>query len=137
MESSRFKFRAWHSHDKVMYSAHTVDFSCSPLLTIWPWPEDVDATVAIHADELMQYTGLEDKNGVEIYEGDILKVINESYSREGELMPVSFGEYSDSEDYMDEMHYGYNIRGMPLVNCIKDGSIVVGNIHQHKELLGD
>lgn len=88
-----------------------------------------------HNIELSQFTGLIDKNGVDVYESDILSVINKSYSINGENKIVKLSEYDDNEQYVEGVHLGWNVDGYLLVDCIKDGSVVIGNIHENPELL--
>lgn len=83
----------------------------------------------------LQYTGLKNKNGVEVYEGDVLKGLTSHY---GEIVgEVKLCQYEDDDGFVHGTHYGWNVNGVPLVDLIEQGFEVIGNIHENPELLTD
>jgi len=90
---------------------------------------------------LMQYTGLKDKNGKEIYEGDIVvgKAEGEPFKSAVRYVDGYFSNCSvmgrDWYDYLEDMQRIDNIKRDIPIN--KDGAdvVVIGNIYENPELL--
>ena len=90
--------------------------------------------------ELMQYTGLKDKNGKEIYEGDIVKV--KLYKGEEEKYFVGKVEYFgssfivDADNDSDYHVYDLDGFGIDFKYNLEDCE-VIGNVWEDSDLLND
>lgn len=121
------KFRAWLKNDKKMIDVDEIHFDNGQLDFIG------DAiTFMREADEieLMQSTGLFDKNGQEIFEGD---VVTNGWKRQ----VVIFGTQEVEEDFGSiRIYRGFNLYlGGGYPNAIMSEFEVVGNIYENPDLL--
>ena len=126
----QLKFRAWRENKmhfnitKAHYEHNAMSGSGGDLWDFAEW---------LKWSKVMQYTGLTDKNGVDIYEGDFVEII--------------YGENLVGEVYFqstmgtfrvkcnDENSYPlvtYNIEANKLINVVEK---VIGNIYEPPELV--
>lgn len=93
---------------------------------------------------LMQYTGLKDKNGKEIYEGDLLRVkrsgggstsVSEVYWEQPEVRNDHTGQYESLNGYVQ--FGGWKTRSRNEWNyAMHEGNFeVIGNIYENPELV--
>ena len=120
------KFRAWYKTKKIMSEVKKINF----------WSEELDAVAFAEKHfedvELMQSTGLFDKNGKEIFEGDIVRF--EDYYIETDLPYINKGIVEWSQG-------GFTIteRASVEMEDLLDGEFldltIIGNIYENPELL--
>ena len=129
-----FKFRIWDMDRKVMLGSRYVIFYDGDFYENY---RDLEDGILIENIAVMQYTGLKDKNGVEIYEGDIVKVIS-GYGWE-DVSDVVFG-------LTDKRYGNYPAFCMPRIetesnsfsevfDCGDYEIEVIGNIYEDEYLL--
>lgn len=116
------KFRAWWKDTKRFLDCDEWYMTCSGAkylhYAVMPYKDDNFI--------IEQFTGLKDKDGKEIYEGDIV-----DYNDDCECIGVV--KYDAPEFYLEadlEIHAKMFLKGAPHQK-------VIGNIHENSELLKD
>jgi uncharacterized phage protein (TIGR01671 family) len=144
------KFRAWDKKTKKMREVDSVafhnmrsagDYDKSNLPKVYNlWGFDIidDKDVICHREAneviLEQFTGLRDKNGKEIYEGDILRREEEEPGEFEAEIYYDYGivKWDNSAWWIVFLYSGEDIS---LDDYFSETGEVIGNIHENRELL--
>ena len=122
------KFRAWDELDKKMSF-----WTLNDLIINFGYSELTEKPNVLN-DEFMQYTGLKDKNGKEIYEGDIIqfKRNNEEFRRKEIQWINHYGQWNFPNLNNNESNYKKDITPKDILDSSWE---VIGNIYENPELL--
>lgn len=130
--SREIKFRAWHETDKCWYNPRFIEMNLLGQAIIYHGLEQFEI---IPASNIEQYTGLKDKNGKEVYSGDIFRnTIN------GGTWRVYWNE-KDAAFWVDSGVAGCSLgefdwdRSERKYGFIRKNCEVIGNINDNPELL--
>ena len=126
--SREIKFRAWLKEEKKIVNVETIDFTDKSIQYLEK-SEIINAyllrRVSFDDVELMQYTGIKDKNGKEVYEGDIV-ILNDAEEENRCVVKYKYGSYILIDGDLRE----------DLSNVESDKFLeVVGNIYENKNLM--
>ena len=122
---NNLKFRVWDKKLQILGTVSNIDFKYEEVTFYIDDEEELDTCQLLKDVEIMQSTGLKDKNGKEIYEGDIVR--NTHTGSVGKVHwcvhNTGFFYYveKDKKDYT-VFRAKYNLE-------------VIGNIYENKELL--
>ena len=125
------KFRCWDTENKEMLDVQELDYQDSyngqPMIRPTMYSDYFDTEDMI----LMQYTGLKDKNGKEIYEGDIIEWTTHS----GHKYKFSVKYSNKYAQYIIVNTKGISMEYEPLGDF--ENIEVIGNVWEDSDLLND
>ena len=122
------KFRAWVKEKKAIFEVILIDYVSKKVTYLL---ERVGHLLSIRDAkfndvELMQYTGLKDKNNKEIYEGDILfESFGERYYK------VVF----ENGGFRAEFKGDFDEHSFDLIDVVAQGCEIVGNIYENSKFI--
>lgn len=125
------RYRAWDKEFKEMVRVDALDFDGQIIKATYKNVSVVKEDLKKYV--LMQSTGLTDKNGKEIFEGDIIAIDVEDIE-----MPINAKVFQNSKIGILMFHDFEENEDVPMVELLEDDSVAfatIGNIYENPELL--
>jgi len=132
------KFRVWDKNERQMYPL--VDFN-QTWISVPVMDEDGGHLEQRKKDdvELMQYTGLKDKSGKEIYEGDVVKFTEKCCDNAYSSFVINWDDISASfvcSDFKGRYYRWLSSMKPDTHFSVKyESKKIIGNIYENPELL--
>lgn len=120
------KFRAYIKDEGRLLNVNLIDFD-DEYVRAWDEYGEDEEEWFLNDCELMQYTGLKDVNGREVYEGDVLDIGLQNQDGKPVVAPVSYEKYIAG--------YVLDNGGNGIWQRLDEDCEVIGNIFENPELL--
>ena len=127
---NNLKFRVWDKKLQITGTVSNIDLEYEEVTFYIDDEEELETCQSFEDVVLMQSTGLFDKSGIEIFEGDIL---TDEGNFENDYWDYATIEF-DKTDYTYYIHWKGEEVCENITDCYK--YTVTGNIYENKELLG-
>lgn len=139
--SREIKFRAWDIKRNRMFPIHTLalrksdgsigaTFTHEGLFSVDEETGEKNQVTYLDDFVLTQYTGLHDKNGKEIYEGDIVKWVYIQALHTSDVFFIDGGFYCNTNGFIKDLVEWQNLGLITTLGCE-----VIGNIYENSNLL--
>lgn len=137
---NRLRFRVWDKEDKKFVDRSVYfNLTKSEIVTeLWYGYEiQVEEPLQDSNYIVQQSTGLFDKNGKEIFEGDIIDKGYSNIDIVDRIGYVKFGTGDDSDGYLNQEWLGWTTNNDDSLMDVHEHCTVLGNKFEHPHLLGE